>query len=71
MSGQNSIFSITNTNKTKLSLVGQLFWTLGTLIRPFQGVVIADPNGIRKKKEASNSPKRVMREHEGAEFLLY
>ena len=49
----------------------EFFWTLGTLLSPFEGVFIIDPNGPRKKKEASKPPKGVMREHEGGEFIPY
>ena len=57
--------------ETKLSLIRHFFWTLGTLLSPFKGVFILDPNGPRKENEASKPPKGAMREHEGAELIPY
>ena len=68
---QNSLFIITNTKETKLSLIKQLSWTLGTLLSPFKGVFVVDPDGPRKEKGDSKPRKGVMREHEGAEFIPY
>ena len=55
--------------ETKLSLIGQFFSTLGTLLSLSKGVFIIDPNGLRKENEDYKPPKVVMREHEGAHII--
>ena len=50
--------------------MGKFVWTLGTLLSPFKGVLIIDPDGSRKEKEDYNPPKGVVREHEGGNLLL-
>ena len=71
MWGQNSLFRIAKTKETKLSLMRQFVWTLGTLLGPLKGVFIIEPDGSRKEKESSKPLKGVMIEHEGGEFIPY
>ena len=51
--------------ETKLSLIGQLFCTIGTLLSPFKGFFVIDPDGPKKENEALGYSKVVMIEHEG------
>ena len=52
-------------------MVGNFLWTLGTLLSPFKGVFIIDPDGPRKENEDYKTRKQVIKEHEEAEFIPY
>ena len=67
MSGQNSLFSITNTKETKLSLIGGKFWTLGTLLSPYY----SGPDETSMEKEVSKPHKGMMRYHEESQFIPF